>query len=633
MVLRSLGEGWDGYRLIPRNSEKNTGITMTKKLVPLPEQETSKFKDKYLKFTFKDSMSFLQGSLEKNTEKLVDSKHPFNFLKNSGLCKTNGVIDKEKLDLLVKKGVYPYDAIINHRDLHRATFPSKNEFFSTLGVGKHISDEDWEHGKNVWDVFNCRSMMEYSKIYVWLDTILLLEAWEPVCEFTESTFGLHPAHFYTLPSLAMACCLKMLHDDNQFKKIELLKDMEMINFVSAAKRGGLTSTLGSRLVFSRAGAKDVKKAIGKMKDQNPKTIRNLKRAVDKSLKESLKKNEDYAILYLDANNLYGEAQTMSLPHSRFRWGSEEDLKWINMFFEARASGAKDLKWSDYCDEDTGFFIEADLDFADEDKDKMSNFPPAPHKVKIDKEALSEYVKDMLDETNENYIESEKLCVTLCQKKKYITHHKLMDLYSKIGVKVSNITRCLKFHQAPFLKKWVAINTEGRMTAQKLGNEIKKNFHKLCVNSVYGKFGENLLKQSESEVVYDRKSFDTHILSPYYKNHHIINENLAVIEKFKDFISLDRPIQIASSILELAKYIMYRYHYEVLVPAFGKRVEVCYSDTDSLVVRLKTKNLNKDLLKIIHSLDTSNFPKDHPLRIEDRGSKLGYFKSETGEQNR
>ena len=50
---------------------------------------------------------------------------------------------------------------------------------------------------------------------------------------------------------------------------------------------------------------------------------------------------------------------------------------------------------------------------------------------------------------------------------------------------------------------------------------------------------------------------------------------------------------------------------------------------SLVVRLKTKNLDEDLLKILDSLDTSNFPKDHPLRIESRGSKLGYFKSETG----
>ena len=60
----------------------------------------------------------------------------------------------------------------------------------------------------------------------------------------------------------------------------------MINFVSAAKRGGLTSTLGTRLVYTRAGAKDVKEAIGKIKDQDPRTIKNLKEAVDEALKKS-----------------------------------------------------------------------------------------------------------------------------------------------------------------------------------------------------------------------------------------------------------------------------------------------------------------------------------------------------------
>ena len=492
MVLRSLGKEWDSYRIIPRNSEKFTGITMSKKFNPIlaisaldliegaEEEKESEYKtkDKYIKFTFKDTMSFLQGSLDNNTKKLKDSNHPFTFLKNSDLCKTNGAIDEEKLKLLVRKGSYPYDSIQNHSDLHRKTFASKNEFFSSLGVGKDISNEDWEHGEKVWKAFKCETMLDYSKIYVLLDVLLLLESWEPVCHFTSSTFGIFPSHFYTLPSLAMSCCLKGLHDDKEFKKIELLTDFEMIDFVSQAKRGGLTSTLGTRLVYSRAGARDVKKAIGEIKDQDPRTITNLKKAVDKILKKELMDNEDYGILYLDANNLYGEAQTMPLPHSGFHWAPEEDLKWINMFFDARASGESNLEWSKYCNDDTGYFIQADIEFPEHLKEKLSNFPPAPHKVKIDKDSLSEYARNMIDESNENYLESEKLCVTLCPKEKYITHHKLMDLYSQIGAKVSNITKCLKFKQQPFLKNWVDINTEGRMTAQKAGNEIKKSFHKL-----------------------------------------------------------------------------------------------------------------------------------------------------------
>ena len=100
-----------------------------------------------------------------------------------------------------------------------------------------------------------------------------------------------------------------------------------------------------------------------------------------------------------------------------------------------------------------------------------------------------------------------------------------------------------------------------------------------MNSVYGKFGENVLKQTEQEVIYDAKSFDKNVLSPYYKSHQIIHENLMIVEKYKDFISLDKPVQISSAILELAKYSMYSFYYKVLLPAFNKKAELIYTDTD------------------------------------------------------
>ena len=106
-----------------------------------------------------------------------------------------------------------------------------------------------------------------------------------------------------------------------------------------------------------------------------------------------------------------------------------------------------------------------------------------------------------------------------------------------------------------------------------------NFLIFSVNSVYGKFGENVLKQTEQEVVYDQASFNKNVLSPYYKSHKILNENLVIVEKYKDFVSLNKPVQIASAILELAKFTMYNYYYNVLLPAYNNRVELVYTDTD------------------------------------------------------
>lgn len=132
-----------------------------------------------------------------------------------------------------------------------------------------------------------------------------------------------------------------------------------------------------------------------------------------------------------------------------------------------------------------------------------------------------------------------------------------------------------------------------------------------------------------KIIKNRAEFNREILDPYYKSHQIVSEDLVIVEKYKDAVELDKPIQIASCILELAKHEMYRFFYRVIKPAFGDRAELCYSDTDSLIIRLRTKDIDSDYRLIEGSLDTSNFDKGHPLRKPERASQLGFFKSETG----
>lgn len=56
-------------------------------------------------------------------------------------------------------------------DLKRKEFPKREEFDSSLGVGSRISEADYNHGLRVWEKFQCTSMLDYSKIYVMLDTV------------------------------------------------------------------------------------------------------------------------------------------------------------------------------------------------------------------------------------------------------------------------------------------------------------------------------------------------------------------------------------------------------------------------------------------------------------------------------
>lgn len=55
----------------------------------------------------------------------------------------------------------------------------------------------------------------------------------------------------------------------------------------------------------------------------------------------------------------------------------------------------------------------------------------------------------------------------------------------------------------------------------------------------------------------------------------------------------------------------------------------YTDTDSLVLKLRSDNIERDLGYLNSGLDTSNFPESHPLYTKSKQSELGFFKSEVG----
>ena len=154
-----------------------------------------------------------------------------------------------------------------------------------------------------------------------------------------------------------------------------------------------------------------------------------------------------------------------------------------------------------------------------------------------------------------------------------------------------------------------------------------------MNSVYGKFIENQKSQTEIRYVQNSAQALSYLNSPYTKGYTIVNESLIIFEQTKKKVVLDRPIQIGVTILEYAKLVMFGYYHNVIKKCFGERVKLLYSDTDSFVIELRTRDLYEDLNAISHTLDTSNFPKENHylsgLYTNDNNSQLFYFKSEVG----
>ena len=81
----------------------------------------------------------------------------------------------------------------------------------------------------------------------------------------------------------------------------------------------------------------------------------------------------------------------------------------------------------------------------------------------------------------------------------------------------------------------------------------------------------------------------------------------MVECAKTKILMCKPIAIGCTILEYAKLVMYEVYYDCLLPKFGDRLRLCFTDTDSLISRIESKNLDDELHNIADEwLDTSNF---------------------------
>jgi hypothetical protein len=71
--------------------------------------------------------------------------------------------------------------------------PPKDAFYNDL-TKSHISDEDYDHAKNVWEKFEIRHMGEYHDLYLKSDVLQLADVFERFRDECLSNYGLDPAH-------------------------------------------------------------------------------------------------------------------------------------------------------------------------------------------------------------------------------------------------------------------------------------------------------------------------------------------------------------------------------------------------------------------------------------------------------
>ena len=354
--------------------------------------------------------------------------------------------------------------------------------------------------------------------------------------------------------------------------LELLSNIDMLLMVEKGIRGGVS------MISNRYG-----------------------KANNKYMKDYNKKEASKYLMYVDANNLYGWAMAQKLPIHSFKWMTDKELK--NLFKVQVVQF-----W-----ERTPCILEVDLEYPEELHDLHNDYPLCPERVECNHKV-------------------KKLIPNLRHKNNYVVHYKTLMQYLNLGMELKKIHRGIKFTECDFLKPYIDMNTKLRTEAK---NNFEKDFFKLMNNSVFGKTMENIRNRVNIKLVDTGEQFKKLTAKPNYENRKIFNENLVSVHMKKTSLTMNKPVYLGMSILDLSKTLMFDFHYKYIKTKYGNKAKLLFTDTDSFLYEIQTEDFYKDISGDVKDrFDTSDYPKNHPSVIVTGINKkvLGMFKDEAAGKN-
>lgn len=477
--------------------------------------------------------------------------------------------------LLLRKGVYPYEHVDSFERFDERQLPPKEAFYSQL-TREHIDDADYQHGQKIWSAFRCQTLGEYHDIYLRTDVLLLADVFETFRNTSMQNYDLDPANYFSAPGMSWDALLKKTK-----VQLELLTDIDMHLFSEKGLRGGVCMA-----------SKRFAKANNPMCPDYDNTM------------------PTNWIMYLDANNLYGWAMSQLLPVGGFQWTNPE----VDEVLATSDDAAE------------GYILEVDMEYPEQLHDSHNDNPLAPEALVVPETWMSNYQRTLVNELGGKFTECMKLVPNLRKKERYIVHYRNLKLYHSLGMHVTRIHRVLKFRQEAWMAPYIQLNTYLRSKAK---SEFEKDFFKLMNNSVFGKTMENLRKRIRVDLVRasEKDRMRRLVADPAYLSHKIFEGDLVAIHSTKSRLTLNRPIYVGQSVLDLSKHRMYDFWYNHIKARYGGKSQLCYTDTDSLLFQVETENVYEDMKNNASEYDFSDYPKDHPCYSTENKKVVGKFKDE------
>ena len=344
-------------------------------------------------------------------------------------------------------------------------------------------------------------------------------------------FNLGPRNYYTAPGFAWDALL-LLSD----ARLAPLTGEDMYIFFEKGIRGGYSNI---HKCYSKANHKY-------LDDFDPEQISKY-------------------LIYWDFNSMYATAMLQPMPYSHFKWAKPEDIKLIEKF----------IRDGDY-----------------------HKIPPCTlnvdlqHNVgNLDKEKVFAMCPDVYKEDG-----VKKLSHHLYDKNNHVIHHRLFKKFLKEGMEVKRVNQVVFYREKTWIRDYIEFCVEQRTIATQQGNKFLKEFFKLMCNAVFGKSMENVCNRVNFKLVNDKKQLQKELNKPTPLDTTICDsDSLVGVHLKKGTIMLDKPIYTGQYILDESKLMMYEFMYDYVFKNWGvDNARLCMTDTDSVLLEIKTDDLYKDI---------------------------------------
>ena len=147
-----------------------------------------------------------------------------------------------------------------------------------------------------------------------------------------------------------------------------------------------------------------------------------------------------------------------------------------------------------------------------------------------------------------------------------------------------IHSALAFCEAPYMKTYVNMNAEKRAETT---NKFNADFYKLSLNSLFGKMIENPEKRTKVKLCCTKNELEKWVGHYSFKRSKITKRNLVGVKMKNSLVKMNKPSYVGNAVLELSKFQMYNFHYNVMKPVFNDRIQLLYTDTDSLMYEIES----------------------------------------------